>query len=933
MMLSRVATKRRLPVGSNAFSVFSHMSAVNHGIVATCGKQFQLQQQQKQHQCYSSVPSQLSILDSIPSRNPPLHCYIQVRFKRNDGSKAFTKQRKVDKKGQKKERRRKYAAEYEKKGKHSAPGSVAGPRREWEEEQRKELIDWKKRGGYPEDDATTLAEYGVNDALLDDLLGNSAHLTSTPSPEPIFLGDYHPQLYEKAKKKVRKYEQYTVNLAAATTEEEKAAVKLVPPPNDREISLVLRAYRDKNGTKTKPIGLHKALLHTMQDLHIPTTLFGEQCYSTLLTCCKTPKEAAKVMLLMSQRDQPINEYTWSILIDIHARLGDFEGCNSVMEDMKGASVPPGLPAYTSLLAACYKVCNSGTTAPAIKARAGDLGWEKWKEMRISGVEADAMAYGAIIRLLAARGRAEQAINTLQEMQQFQVKPTTLCFTAALKAVARSHEISVRYENGSSRRFRRREQLALYHGRMTRDVIIMAEQAEVVQDDGFVTALIMCAAAAGDSATAKAILLASEVRRMDHLRTIGPDSHLSSLRGLEEHDISNGLAQVSGGIKNLVLPERLQQRLMTEELVTTTTTGTISPVTASMLNPRKRRTAFEEREFGDKDNRVLTALMHACASAVHPNGMGDMWSGKNNKGYLHENSLRLIATVEQPRYHDNSIPGTSGTEVGLGAMNLRDEGVEEMSKRLRRKKYEGGREDSNIGTDMDTIDPEYYRMFEDEYIKRVEREHEDTLRRLHLVQGRNWTGTKDSSLRLEQENVSMQENVSIQEKPPDFVEHAKQVYYDTASRKMKPQRGMDEKGGYYWDEEAYQWKVRKPGNGTVEVAEVPKVMGPKEEWFFDQDEMKWMSKMVYPETGEARKEESESFPATSSKSNSVAEDKIVEIEEEYFFDNDEMKWKTRAKPVNAGLTTFETEILAKSESVSSPEKNPKQNDKAYVSNNK
>ena len=202
------------------------------------------------------------------------------------------------------------------------------------------------------------------------------------------------------------------------------------------------------------------------------------------------------MLLMSQRGQPINEYTWSILIDIHARLGDFEGCNSVMDDMKVAGVPPGLPAYTSLLAACYKVCNSGTTAPAVKARAGDMGWEKWKELRINGVEADAMAYGAIIRLLAARGRAEQAISTLQEMRQFQVKPTTLCFTAALKGVARSHEISVRYENGASRRFRRREQLTLYHGRMTRDIIVMAEQAEVVQDDGFVTALIMCAAAAG-----------------------------------------------------------------------------------------------------------------------------------------------------------------------------------------------------------------------------------------------------------------------------------------------------------------------------------------------------------------------------------------------------------------------------------------------------
>mmetsp|Transcript_26709 Transcript_26709/g.48367 ORF Transcript_26709/g.48367 Transcript_26709/m.48367 type:complete len:140 (+) Transcript_26709:501-920(+) len=42
--------------------------------------------------------------------------------------------------------------------------------------------------------------------------------------------------------------------------------------------------------------------------------------------------------------------------------------------------------------------------------------------------------------------------------------------------------------------------------------------------------MLCAGAAGDSATAKAILLASEVRKMDQLRTIGPDDHLRQIRG-------------------------------------------------------------------------------------------------------------------------------------------------------------------------------------------------------------------------------------------------------------------------------------------------------------------------------------------------------------------------------------------------------------------
>eukprot|EP00957_Ditylum_brightwellii_P120501 9193816-Ditylum_brightwellii.AAC.1 len=57
---------------------------------------------------------------------------------------------------------------------------------------------------------------------------------------------------------------------------------------------------------------------------------------------------------------------------------------------------------------------------------------------------------------------------------------------------------------------------------------MAEQAEVKQDDGFVSALMLCAAAQGDIATAKAVLLGSEVRRMDYLPIFGNDCHLAKL---------------------------------------------------------------------------------------------------------------------------------------------------------------------------------------------------------------------------------------------------------------------------------------------------------------------------------------------------------------------------------------------------------------------
>jgi len=915
MMISRAATKRRLPLSVHSLSLFSSSSRGSAEI------QTRTSINELRRRCYSSIAIAVPTLASSPITTNHLHCHTQFRFKRNDGSKSFFKQRKVNKKGVKKENRRKAAVEFERKGKHGAPGSTAGPRRQWVEQQTQELIEWRKRGGKKEEETSALGggEYGFSDALLDDLMGNTAHLSSTPSPEPVYLGDYHGRLLKKVQKTMARYEKFSAKQLAAATDEQKAAIPLVPPPSDRQVALVLRAYRDKNGTKAKPIGLHNALNHVIEELKIPTTLFGQECYTTLLTCCKTPKEAAKVMLIMTQRDVPICVYSWSILIDIHARIGDFEGCNSVMDQMKEAGVPPDLPAYTSLLAACFKVCNAGHVASSIRAQAGKLGWEKWKQMRINGIDADPMAYGAILRLLAAQGRAEQAINILDEMRQFKVKPTTLCFTAALKAVARSHETSIRYENGASRRFRRREKLTLYHGRMTRDIVIKAEQAEVVQDDGFVAALMLCAAAAGDSATAKAILLASEVRRMDHLRTIGPESHLAALRGtgLEQQDIVNGLAQVSGGVKHMVMPGNAVQNWTGDgQDVALSDAGDVSPAVASLMNARKSRTAFEEREYGGKDNRVLTALMKACASAIDPKGMGDMWSGMENKGYLHENSLRLIASIQKPQYHDNTIPGTSGTEVGLSGMNLQDEGAEEMSKRLRRAKYEGGKEDPDWGFDMDTIDPQFYKMYEDDYQKRIEDSHEETMRRLHLIQGRDWTGMPDPNFMLDEGDVD--------EEIPEIIQHANSMYYNAESGKVVPRTGLEEEGGFVWDEKASEWAFRTPSNRTGRVVDKPKVVEPKisepevmtpkvtepkEEWYFDQDEMKWKSRMVDPKAVIAEQKTQVSKRSNTTTTLEIDTSETEEVQEEYYFDQDEMKWKTRPKAVQASLTMFEKEAQA------------------------
>ena len=281
-----------------------------------------------------------------------------------------------------------------------------------------------------------------------------------------------------------------------------------------------------------------------------------------------------------------------------------------------------------------------------------------------------MAYGAMLRLCAARGQPERAIGLLEDMERFEVKPTTLCFSAALRSVARSHETAIRFERGWSRRDMLRETTAAHHGKMARQIVILAEVTEVEHDDGFISALMLCTAAAGDSATTKAVLLASEVRKMDHLRTIGG----SRQEAFENHD------------------DDLQ--LESSEMTTAMTTTNIDAELAiggksqKSYNNNKDISTYTEREYG-KDTRVISALIHSCAQAMNKNGIGTMWAGRENLGSLDENSLRLITTRWEPSYVDTSVPGVSSTKVGIGALRRMDEKEKyEELKPGKRKKFRG-----------------------------------------------------------------------------------------------------------------------------------------------------------------------------------------------------------------------------------------------------
>jgi pentatricopeptide repeat protein len=500
---------------------------------------------------------------------------------------------------------------------------------------------------------------------------------------------------------------------------------------------------------------------------------------------------------MNDNQHPISSYSWSILVDVHSKVADFEGCGKVIQEMVSEGIPPTQAAYTSLLAACYKVCSDGRIAHSVRSKAGEFGWKQWQEMRIIGIDPDAMAYGAMIRLCAARGRPERAMNLLQEMQRFHVKPTTLCFSSALRAVAKSHEIAIRFERGSSRKQLRRESFAAHHGQMARQIVILAENAEVEMDEGFTSALMLCAAASGDSATAKAVYLASEVRKMDHLRTVGPESHLKRLRGVPESETEESETARIG----LGSDSKLALAADSSNGETAVALANNSSVPAPYSQETNLEPTYGEREYG-KDTRALSALLRACANAVSSNGIGTIWAGNQNQGYLCENSLRLITTRWEPTYTDNSIPGVDYTKLGISALRKSPQDERErIQKPGSRVKFQGLFMDEDVAMTVDDLDGDYTKIVEDGSNSRGITQGEDDVDDFIDVAGRRarsesfnmngdaveesvaFTSVSDLDL-LGSDDDTLESTPQSVETTPDKQEEEDELYFDKDARRWK-----------------------------------------------------------------------------------------------------------------------------------------------------
>jgi len=672
-----------------------------------------------------SQPSAASALSTFHLSNEKFHLLDQQRHMgRKDGNKAFFKTRGPTPKQRKKYHKRMRDTYQQKEGRHSKPGSKAGPRREYFRDQKEYLID-RALGKIPSESSPEELEYDFGDALIDDLLGNSAHLSASPTPKPVYLGHQYGKHHSKV---LSMMDEFHAHLELAKSTEGGDMNALAPPlPTDKQISMLLRSYRDRNSNRSRPLGIVKALRHLLTEIRIPTSVFGDRTYAAVMSCAASPIEARRIMKMMNDNGQPPDVYIYSILIDIHAKKGDFRGANEVLSEMRFEGIEPTLPAYTSLLAACYKVINTASMPQKIKAEAGSLAWDKWKEARINGLKPDVMAYGSIIRIMAARGFPEKAINLIEEMQMSEVQPTTLIFSSALKAVSRSHANALRFEGGRSKKNKRREKIAAHHGKMTKNIVVIAEQANVEQDDGFISALMLCAGTAGDIATAKAIYLASEVQKLEDMRKIGGADHLDMIRGKNRTETDHDIEALGTGTEHLLLRETEEQ--MGEEQKSIIPKEEIASKPPLLCyDPQKRR----------RDTRKLNALLTASANAVEKRGLGNVWAGRENKGYLCESSLRMIQMRETPTYVDKSIPGMTSTEAGLSGMVWDDEDVEKMGKRLRRKKFQGLVEDQG-DMSIEDLDPSLYKLFvEDEDIlfdeEQKEREGQDSVEQTFKFEG-------------------------------------------------------------------------------------------------------------------------------------------------------------------------------------------------------
>ena len=171
-------------------------------------------------------------------------------------------------------------------------------------------------------------------------------------------------------------------------------------------------------------------LPSVEANHHSTQIIIQRCDARNdIDSCSSVWEGRKVNDLRRDNGVRSNGYCfWSALVldeMLEASRAEYDAQKALHPDNKRLEPPiavPPLSAYTSFFAVCHKLISMNDIHPSIKSDAASRAWSRWKEMPIHSVVSDVMAYGALMRIFAAQGRPEQALDLLDEIMMQMMMP-------------------------------------------------------------------------------------------------------------------------------------------------------------------------------------------------------------------------------------------------------------------------------------------------------------------------------------------------------------------------------------------------------------------------------------------------------------------------------------------------------------------------------
>ena len=259
----------------------------------------------------------------------------------------------------------------------------------------------------------------------------------------------------------------------------------------------------------------------------------------------------------------------------------------------------------------------------------------------------------------------------------------------------------------------------------------------------------------------------------------------------------------------------------------------------------------------------------------------MWQGRENEGYLCENSLRLLNARGVPQYEDRSIPGAGRTDNLTWAGDEKDFNYR-GNKRMSGKKFTGVYEDESVPMTLDELDESFARYFVDKEGRRLPEYQKTTRQDIWEERYGSKSGINEaygeprieSGTRIES-NKRIESRKEETKALPAGVAPAAPMHFN-----LDTMRWEDGPAKVTEDQTVKQPPLPKP-NATISAVEAE----VEEELYFDTDAMKWKSrpKIMSSDTG---------FSASSDDFSAQQGNNQTAKPQELFFDADSRQWSVK-----------------------------------------